>query len=148
VKAKRQRLILDIVQSMQIETQEELARELNRRGMQVTQATVSRDIKELGLIKSPTADGRYCYALPDSAPAGRERLRRLFREALVDIDTSENLVVVKTLRGTAAAAGEAIDQLAWPEIVGTVAGDNTVLVVVRSRDVAASVAERFRELAR
>ena len=148
MKAKRQRLILDIIQSMQIETQEELARELERRGMPVTQATVSRDIKELGLIKSPTADGRYCYALPDSAPGGRERLRRLFRESLLDIDTSENLVVVKTLRGTAAAAGEAIDQLGWPEIVGTVAGDNTVLVVVRSREVAGQVADRFRELAR
>lgn len=148
MKAKRHRLIIDIIQSTPIETQEELARELERRGMAVTQATVSRDIKELGLIKSPTPDGRYCYALPEAAPGGRERLRRLFREALLEIDTSENLIVVKTLRGTAAAAGEAIDQLGWPEIVGTVAGDNTVLVVVRSRDIAPRVAERFRDLAR
>ncbi|HEY8552371.1 MAG TPA: arginine repressor [Thermaerobacter sp.] len=148
MKSKRQRLILEIIQAKPIETQEELVRELERRGMPATQATVSRDIKELGLIKTPTGDGRYCYALPDAAPGGRERLRRLFRESLLDIDTSENLVVVKTLRGTAAAAGEAIDQLGWPEIVGTVAGDNTVLVVVRSREVAPLVADRFRELAR
>lgn len=148
MKARRQMRILEIINARVIETQEELAGCLREQGIKVTQATVSRDVKELRLIKVPCGDGRYRYALPADQPAGvhAERMRRIFRESVVSIDWSENLVVVRSMSGAAAAVGEAVDGLHWPEVLGTIAGDNTVLVVARRRDGGANLAERLRAL--
>jgi len=140
--------ILEIIHERVVETQEELAQHLGEQGIRVTQATVSRDIKELRLLKVPCGDGRYRYALPVDQPSGAqaERMRRIFRESVVSIDWSENLIIVRSMSGAAAAVGEAVDELHWPEILGTVAGDNTVLVVARRRDGAGRLAERLRAL--
>ena len=148
MKARRQMKILEIIRERPVETQEELARELRKLGISVTQATISRDIKDLNLIKVPTGDGRQRYAFPQDQvmAAHTERLRRVLRESVLDLDVSENLIVVKCLSGAAPAVGEALDNLRWQEIVGTVAGDNTVLVVVRGRERAQSVMERLRQL--
>ena len=146
MKARRQMKILEIIRDRVVETQEELAEELRNRGIEVTQATVSRDIKDLHLVKAPSGDGRYRYALPEDQRPSRQadRLRRIFLECLVGLDCSENLILVKSLSGTGPAVGEAVDNLGWPEIVGTVAGDNTVLVVVRSRELTQVVMEKLR----
>lgn len=148
MKALRQLKILELIRQKPIETQEELASELNRAGYSVTQATVSRDIKELNLIKVPTGDGRYRYAKADEGPTPvlTERMRRVFRDSLIGLDSAENLIVVRTLSGSAPGVGEAIDSLHWPEIAGTVAGDNTVLVVVRSRELVPGVLDRLQQL--
>lgn len=134
-----------IVEDNSVETQEELVRLLAETGFKVTQATISRDIKELQLVKAMGKHGRYQYKVPEegSPGHGRERLARILRDCMVDVDYSENIVVVKTLAGTASAAGEALDRLAWPEVVGTVAGDNTVLVIVRPREAAEEMIERL-----
>lgn len=148
MKARRQMKILEIIRERPVETQEELVQELRKLGMPVTQATVSRDIKDLNLVKVPTGDGRQRYAPPqDQVMAGfAERLRRVLRDTVLSLEASENLIVVKCLSGTAPAVGEAIDSLRWQEIAGTVAGDNTVLVVVRGRERSQSVLERLRQL--
>ena len=148
MKARRQMKILEIIRERPVETQEELAQELRKLGISVTQATISRDIKDLNLIKVPTGDGRQRYAFPQDQvmAAHSERLRRVLQESVLDLDVSENLIVVKCLSGAAPAVGEALDNLRWQEIVGTVAGDNTVLVVIRGRERAQSIMERLRQL--
>lgn len=142
--------ILDILKRHNVETQEELVERLREEGIPVTQATISRDVKELKLIKIPVGEGKYRYAFPEEQPTGgqRERLRRLFRECVIDVDHSENIVVVKTLAGTANTAAEAIDVSNWEEIVGTLAGENTVLVVVRRRDQVPGLLQKMRKLMR
>ena len=150
LKARRQMKILEIIRDEIIETQEDLAQRLRNEGISVTQATISRDIKELFLIKAPAGDGRYKYALPDdqySASAG-DRMKRVLVDYCLSFDYSENIVLVKTLSGMAPGVGEAIDALRWKEIVGTVAGDNTVLVVVRPKETVQYVLERLRTLTR
>jgi transcriptional regulator of arginine metabolism len=146
-KRSRQALIQEIIRTHAVETQEELSELLASRGMPTTQATISRDIKELGLLKVPYED-RHRYALPDySALAGsRDRLTRLLREVLVSYVVSENLVVVKTLPAGANVVSEAIDGLEWPEVAGTLAGENTVLVVARSTRDAPVLAQRLEDL--
>jgi len=149
VKARRQMKILELIRQESIQTQEELAERLRSEGgIDVTQATISRDIKELHLVKVPDGRGRYRYALPDDQPSpGRlERMRRIFVECVIGIDSAENLILVKSLSGTAAAVGEAIDRLGWSEVVGTIAGDNTVLVVVRDRRTTPKLEEKLRQL--
>jgi len=147
-KAARQRLILGIITEKPVATQWQLTQELKKRGLKVTQATVSRDIKELGLIKIPFGENRYRYALP---PGDRRsnpylRLERLFQDSVLKIDHSENLVVVKTLPGTAHAVASCIDQVEWPEIIGTVAGDDTILVIVKPKEAVPRILERLHAL--
>lgn len=149
VKARRQAKILEVIKYNVIETQEELAEALGRHGIPVTQATVSRDIKELQLNKVPTGDGRYRYALPEEMPsASWDKRRRIFRESVLEVDSSENIVVIKSLPGTAPGVASAIDHLGWTEMLGSVAGDDTVLVVVKPRELAIEIAERIRSLMR
>lgn len=132
VKSRRQRKILDLITSYEIETQGELAELLREIGIEVTQATVSRDIKELGLIKVPMGS-RYCYGQASGGVGGiLERQQRLFRESVVKIAASENNVVIKTLVGSAQAVAAVIDGLDLPEIIGTVAGDDTIIIVASS----------------
>ncbi|MGI6574506.1 MAG: arginine repressor [bacterium] len=150
MKSKRQRHILEIISTYKIETQEELAEYLRDHGIEVTQATVSRDIKELGLIKVPMGDNRYCYAKPAERTPGviDQRQQRMFRESVIKIAASENLIVIKTLTGSAQGVAAVVDGLAWPEIIGTVAGDDTIIMVIRTRlEVEAVVAklESLRE---
>jgi len=148
VKVRRQLKILEIIRNSVVETQEELANQLRQQAIEVTQATVSRDIKELHLVKVPNHDGRYRYALPDGQFSGKqvERMRRIFRECLVNLDAAGNLVVIKTLSGTAGAVGEAVDSLQWPEIVGSIAGDNTVVLIIREETSIQDVLGKLRHL--
>ena len=147
MKAKRQALIREIVESQSIQTQEELAEALRRHGMVVTQATVSRDIKELHLLKVLAEDGGYRYATMDKSEQGmNDRLVRMLADSVVDIQHANNLIVIHTLAGSAHVAAEAIDSLKWPEILGTIAGDNTILVIVTSNDEVDTILRRFRTI--
>lgn len=138
MKARRHQLILSIIADQVIETQEELVAALHARGMPVTQATVSRDIKELRLAKVATADGRYRYALPQGAPEPAadvlQRAQRAFDDYVVGIECAGNLIVVKTLPGSAMLVAGTIDALGIDGVLGTVAGDDSLLVVTRPAD--------------
>ncbi len=134
MKRYRYNKIKEIVQSRPIETQEELSRALLEEGIEVTQATVSRDIKELMLIKVPTGDGRSRYALSpeENVLMSRSRMSRLFQDSITRVDSSLNLVVVHTIPGSAQSIGFALDHAKWPEVIGTLAGDDTILLISRS----------------
>lgn len=147
MKAKRQALIREIVENQSIQTQEELADALAAHGMVVTQATVSRDIKEMHLLKVLSEEGGYRYATMDKSEQGmNERLIRMLADSVVDMSSANNLIVIHTLPGSAHVAGEAVDSLHWPEVLGTIAGDNTILVIVRSNEDVDGVLRRFRSI--
>ena len=147
MKNARQTAILSIIEQNDIETQEELAGKLRDMGIVVTQATVSRDIKELRLLKVLSGTGGYKYATADKAEHGlSKRFVRMFKDSVLSVDYSGNIVVLKTLSGSANVAGEAIDSMRLPEILGTMAGDNTVFAVVRSDADAAETVKRFEEM--
>ncbi|ABB15734.1 MULTISPECIES: arginine repressor [Carboxydothermus] len=147
MKIRRQKKILELVEQKVIRTQEELAEALKEAGFDVTQATVSRDIKELGLVKIPFQKDSYRYALPQKtvSAASIERLKRLFADAVSSYDQSENLIVIKTLPGAAQGVASAIDQVAFPEILGTIAGDDTILIIARDREQVPKILARFDE---
>ena len=147
MKSARHNLILEIIETMDIETQEELAEELKRRGVRVTQATVSRDIKELRLLKVLSENGGYKYATVERAEKGmNDRFARILAESIVNIDSVNNLIVVTTLSASANAAGEAIDSMKWSEVLGTIAGDNTLLIIARSNEAVETVLARINGL--
>ncbi len=137
-KSYRQGQILKLVRSRSVRTQEELARALRTVGIRATQVTLSRDIRELGLLK--TAEG---YAQPaEAAPAGPD-LGVVLREFLLDVRVAQNLLVLITPPAHASSVAEAMDQAAWPEVVGTVAGDNTILVIAPTAKKAALLREKL-----
>ncbi len=141
MKFQRQAKILDLIGRFEIETQEELTDHLRALGYNTTQATVSRDIKELRLIKALSAEtGKYKYSVADSFTT---RLRNIFRECVTGIDAAQNMVVIKTLPGLGQAAAMAIDAMRASDVVGTLGGDDTVFVVMRNND----AADRFRKQA-
>lgn len=150
MKSERHAAILDIIAKEQIETQEQLTEELRKRGISATQATVSRDIRQLRLTKAMNADGTSQYVTTDHADNVDKglsaRLVRIFSESVQSITHANNLIVVKTLSGSANAAGEMIDSLRWPEILGTIAGDNTLFLVIRSNEDVPHVLERMHNL--
>lgn len=148
MKNQRHKEVLDIVGQQHIETQEELAEELRRRGYDVTQATVSRDIKELRLIKVPAGDGTYRYSAPEdrSAVLNADRMRRFFRDSVVYSDSSENIVVIKCLPGSAQAVAALIDGAGWQEVIGTVAGDDTIIAVIKPKSAVPNTMRRIDEL--
>ena len=147
MKTVRQVAILDIIEKQEIETQEELASALNARGIRVTQATVSRDIKELRLLKVLTPSGKYKYATGDQADNNlTDRFIRMLAESLLSVSSANNLIVVKTLSGSANVAAEALDSMHWPEVLGTLAGDNTVLLIIRANEETLTVTSRIREM--
>ena len=147
MKTVRQMAILDIIDKKDVETQEELAEALRLRGIKVTQATVSRDIKELRLLKVMTPSGAYKYATADKAENGlSDRFIRMLAESLLSVASSNNLIVVKTLNGSANVAAEALDSLHWPEILGTLAGDNTILLIIRTEAEVPAVMARLKEM--
>ncbi len=143
MKFQRQTKILELIEKEPLETQEELSARLRDAGFDTTQATVSRDIKELRLIKVMTADGTYRYATSASEQEGgmQTRVRRIFRESVTSVAVAQNMVVIKTLPGLASAAAYAIDAMREPTVVGTLAGDDTVLCVMRDNEAAVE----FRE---
>lgn len=143
-KPGRQKAILEIVESGPIASQEELAQALAKRGFKVGQATLSRDIHELGLVKS--GDG---YALPGSDAGGRPVLpsvSRLAREFVLDVRQAQNLIVVKTAVGSAQPVAAALDEEQWPEVVGTIAGDDAILIVTPATKAARKLEQRIRGL--
>ncbi len=147
MKSMRHNLILEIIESKDIETQEELAEELKRRNIKVTQATVSRDIKELRLLKVLAEGGKYKYATVERAEKGMsDRFIRILSESVMSIEAAGNLVVIKTITASASAASEAIDSMKWPEVLGTIAGDNTILIIARSEAVVEALLQRFETL--
>ena len=147
MKAKRQAIIREIVEKQNVQTQEELAEALRARGMVVTQATVSRDIKEMHLLKVLDEDGGYRYATIDREnQSTNDRLIRMLTDSVLDMSSANNLIVIHTLSGSAHIAAEAIDSLKWAEVLGTIDGDNTILVIVRSNDEVDSVIRRFKNI--
>lgn len=148
MKNARQTMILDIINHVNVETQDELARELVANGIKVTQATISRDIRELNIIKIGNGEGGYKYATSESADSNRmnDRFVRIFIDSVLSVSYANNIIVLHTLAGSANAAAEAIDSMHLPEILGTMAGDNTILVIVRNNDEAPQVVARFKEI--
>ena len=144
MKFKRQAAILDIITSNEIKTQEELSAHLRDRGYNATQATISRDMKELRLIKVASHSGGYQYSTPEQSSTATHmtRLKNIFRECVVKVDRAQNLVVLKTLVGMANAAAAAIDAMKIRDIVGTLAGDDNILVILRTNE----DAEKFCEM--
>lgn len=147
-KVRRQARILEVIAASVVETQEDLAERLNAEGFTVTQATVSRDIHDLRLIKLPTGDGgsRYAQGPADAEAALSARLLGLFGECVTGVDASLNLVVLSTLAGTAAGVAEAVDRLRAPEVIGTLAGERTVFVVIKPPEAVGSFLERVQRL--
>jgi len=145
VKSRRHFAIRDILAGEQISTQEELCEALGKRGYEVTQATVSRDIKELRLTKIPDEIG-YHYAFPDiSSPKNSyERMKRVFKDSVINLDDSENIIIIKTLPGTAQTVGSVIDAMDNPHILGNVAGDDTIFVLVKPIGTVPAVLHEFR----
>lgn len=148
MKGLRHAKIKEIIEKNITETQEDLAEALRKEGIEVTQATVSRDIKELMLIKVPIGDGRYRYAFPieQNILYSQSRMSRIFQDTVMGIDYSENIIVIKTMPGTAQAVAATIDYVKWPEIIGTVAGDDNILVVVKPIDAVQQVLSKLKAL--
>ena len=147
MKNARQTAILSLIEKYDIETQEDLAARLRDMGIVVTQATVSRDIKELRLLKVLSPKGTYKYATSDKGEHGlSERFARMFVDSVLSIQYAGNIIVIKTLSGSANAACEAIDSMRWPEIMGTMAGENTIFVIVHNEKDAAAVVDKFHEM--
>lgn len=143
-KGQRHIKIREIISNFEIETQDELVTQLKEAGYNVTQATVSRDIKELHLVKVPMIDGRYKYSLPsDQRFNPLQKLRRALMDAFVHIDQSKNLIVMKTMPGNANAIGALIDNLDWDEVLGTICGDDTILIICREEEDTKEISQRF-----
>ena len=147
MKTTRQAKILELIQKNDVETQEELSAYLEKEGFQVTQATVSRDIRELKLIKIATDNGRQKYAVITDADSNMmEKYARVLREGFLSVDAAENIVVIKTVSGMAGAVAAAVDAMRMQEIVGSLAGDDTILCVIRTSDDAVHIMKKLRKI--
>lgn len=148
MKAHRQSKIRQIIENQVIETQEDLAAALRARDIEVTQATVSRDIKDMQLVKIPYGNGKYRYAYPVDSQSlhSEDRMQRIFKEMVKKIDYSENIIVIKTLPGTANSVCIALDNARWPEIIGTVAGDDTILAVIKHSGMVEEIANKLESM--
>lgn len=145
-KQERHQLIRNLVETRNIETQEDLANALRESGIKVTQATVSRDIKELMLVKVSDMRGSYRYSIPKerSHLMSSEQLERLVRNSVISVQSGGNLVVLHTLPGTAQGVAFAIDSMKWIGIMGTVAGDDTIFVAIERPEMAEELSSYFR----
>lgn len=148
MKSQRQAKILEIIANKSIETQEQLLSELQAEGFRGTQATISRDIKELRIVKELTSLGTYRYTISasDLGSSFSARLNTIFRECVISFDYAQNIIVVRTLPGLASAAGSAIDAMNLHSIVGTLAGDDTVMIVMRDTNAAATLCGEIKSL--
>ena len=148
MKNDRQSRILEIIEREPIDTQEQLQQRLQEEGITCTQATISRDIKQLHLIKEPIGQGKYRYAV--SVQRNRlnvaDKLRTIFRESIVSVDYAQNIVVIKTMAGLANAAAAALDSMGIPYMVGSLAGDDTALLVMRDTESARSFCDEIHEM--
>ena len=150
MKNMRQEKLLQIISEEAIETQEQLLQRLNDLGIRSTQATISRDIKQLHLVKEPTGQGRYRYAVSVQKTKLNfaDKLRTIFRESVLTVDNAQNIVVIKTLPGLANAAGSAVDGMDVPYLVGSLAGDDTALLIMRDTESAVDFTEEIKEMLR
>ena len=148
MKNNRQSMILEIISQENIETQEQLLARLQERGIRSTQATISRDIKQMHLIKEPVGHGVYKYTVSGNRTKLNfaEKLRTIFRESLTSIDFAQNIVVIKTMPGLASAACSALDNMNYSMLVGTLAGDDTAFLVMRDTESAADFCEEIKEM--
>ena len=148
MKNERQAKILEIIKAEPIETQEQLQQSLCDMGIVCTQATISRDIKQLHLIKEPIGQGKYRYAISIQRKRLNiaDKLRTIFRESIISVDYAQNIVVLKTMSGLAGAAATALDSMRISGLMGSLAGSDTVLLIVRDTDAARELCEEITEL--
>ena len=148
MKNNRQAMILEIISQENIETQEQLLARLQERGISSTQATISRDIKQMHLIKQPAGQGVYKYAVSDNRTRLNfaEKLRTIFRESITSIAYAQNIVVLKTMPGLANAAAAALDNMDLPYMVGTLAGDDTAFLLMKDTESAAAFCDEIKEM--
>ena len=148
MKNNRQAMILEIISQENIETQEQLLSRLQERGINSTQATISRDIKQMHLIKQPAGQGVYKYAVSDNRNRLNfaEKLRTIFRESITSIDYAQNIVVIKTMPGLASAACSALDNMDLTYMVGSLAGDDTAFLLMKDTEAAETFCEEIKEM--
>lgn len=145
MKNRRQRRILEIVSSETIGTQKELAERLQQEGFETTQATISRDIKELLLVKVNIGGDKYKYVIAQETPVTDSKLRMVLREFIISYDYSENLLILNTAPGNANTVASAIDRARWPQVIGTLAGDDTVMLVIKPKEAVQEVVEKIED---
>lgn len=147
MKAERHAKILDLINQFDIDTQDELAERLNQAGYKVTQATVSRDIRELKLTKIAVSGGKQKYTVVTAHSGDMdEKYLRILRDAFVSMDMAQNILVIRTVAGMAMAAGAALDAMHWQEIIGCIAGDDTIMCAVKSVDDTLLVMDKIRKI--
>lgn len=147
MKAKRHAKILEIIRKYDVDTQEELCVRLNEAGYKVTQATVSRDIRELKLTKVAIKGGKQKYtSLYDAGQDLEEKYRRVFKDGVISLDMAQNILVIKTVAGMASAVCAALDAMKWNEIVGSIAGDDTIMCAIRSVDDTVKVMDKISKI--
>ena len=145
MKNRRQRRILEIVSNETIGTQKELAERLQQEGFETTQATISRDIKELLLVKVNIGGDSYKYVIAQETPVTDAKLRMVLREFIISYDYSENLLILNTAPGNANTVASAIDRAGWQQVIGTLAGDDTVMLVIKPKEAITEVVEKIEE---
>ncbi len=149
MKNARQKMIIELITKYEIETQEELASYLEKEGFRVTQATISRDLRELKLTKLTAADGKQKYTLmQDHTPGINDKYLRVLREGFVSMDMAQNILVVKTVSGMAMAVAAAIDAMHWAEVAGCIAGDDTIMCAIRSAEDTIQVMDKIQKIVR
>lgn len=150
MKHRRHQKILELIRTHVVETQEQLAKLLEADGIEVTQATVSRDLKELELVKGPASNGRYKYTAPEERNLENlnKRVERVMKDDVVSIQDSENLLMIKTVIGAAHAVAAVLDELNWREVLGTIAGDDSILMVVKPKEAVEEVLRKLETLRR
>ncbi len=148
MKFKRQNMILELIKENPIETHNELIKKLSECGFEVTQATVSRDIRQLGIIKADDGTGRFVYVSQKSSGTEKpdEKYIRVLKEGLISMDQAENILVIKTESGMAMAVAAALDEFSWSELVGSVAGDDTIICAIRYKAAVKNVMERIKKI--
>ena len=148
MKSQRQAKIMEIISNRNVETQEQLLQQLNDAGFRSTQATISRDIKELRIVKELTSFGTYRYTAAASEVGGTfsNKLNTIFRECITSFDYAQNMIVIRTLPGLASAAASAVDAMNLSVVLGTLAGDDTVFIVMRDNNAAAAFCGEIRNL--
>ena len=147
MKVNRHAKIIELINMYQIETQEELATYLNQEGFKVTQATVSRDIRDLKLTKIPSEDGKQKYAIHQSAGTTmNDKYIRVLRDGYVSMDMAQNILVIKTVGGMAMAVAAAVDAMQWNEVVGSIAGDDTIMCAIRTNEDTVKVMDKISKI--
>ena len=148
MKSKRQAKIMEIIATRNVETQEQLLAELEKEGYRGTQATISRDIKELRIVKELTSLGTYRYTSTASEVSGSfsSRLNTIFRECVIGFDYAQNIIMIRTLPGLASAAASAVDAMNLSSVVGSLAGDDTVMIVMRDNNAATAFCSEIKSL--